>query len=491
MGLSILLFDYNHIKLRNFSIFVSVLSYFILDLIAIDRVSLTPESIDYIRWGVLSAAFITTWIIFNTFSESKERAERITKEFLDKEKELTTQLSGKQKELESYIEKLEQTSEKLKRTSSAKTDFLATMSHEIRTPMNAILGMTHFLKEDNPREDQLESINVIDFSGKTLLSLIDDILDFSKIDAGKIEFEQTDFNVKNLLTTISESFKTTAINKKVELITEMGENLPNFLNGDSAKLTQILNNLVSNALKFTQEGSIKIMTRRIAEKGDEIKVEFKVVDTGIGISKERLDSIFESFVQANKTTKRLYGGTGLGLSISKKLVELQGGSIKVESEEGKGSEFKVELTFGKAEVQEEAKPTNVFASNDSILDLKVLVAEDNLVNQKVMKSFLKRWEVDCVIVNSGLEVLEVLKETHFDLILMDLEMPDMDGYEATLAIREMEDPIKSKIPIFALTASALSEVKDRVYAVGMDDFVTKPFNPVELKRKLSEVKTTH
>jgi len=491
MGLSILLFDYNHIKLRNFSIFVSVLSYFILDLIAIDRVSLTPESIDYIRWGVLSAAFITTWIIFNTFSESKERAERITKEFLDKEKELTTQLSGKQKELESYIEKLEQTSEKLKRTSSAKTDFLATMSHEIRTPMNAILGMTHFLKEDNPREDQLESINVIDFSGKTLLSLIDDILDFSKIDAGKIEFEQTDFNVKNLLTTISESFKTTAINKKVELITEMGENLPNFLNGDSAKLTQILNNLVSNALKFTQEGSIKIMTRRIAEKGDEIKVEFKVVDTGIGISKERLDSIFESFVQANKTTKRLYGGTGLGLSISKKLVELQGGSIKVESEEGKGSEFKVELTFGKVEVQEEAKPTNVFASNDSILDLKVLVAEDNLVNQKVMKSFLKRWEVDCVIVNSGLEVLEVLKETHFDLILMDLEMPDMDGYEATLAIRNMDDPIISKIPIFALTASALSEVKDRVYEVGMNDFVTKPFNPVELKRKLSEVKTAH
>lgn len=489
MGLSILLFDHKHITVRNISIFFSVLSYFIIDFIAIDRVSLTPESIDYIRWGVISAAFITTWIIFNTFSESKERAEQITREYLEKEKELNKQLSGKQKELESYIEKLELTSEKLKQSSSAKADFLATMSHEIRTPMNAILGMTHFLKEDNPREDQLESINVLDFSGKTLLSLIDDILDLSKIDSGKIEFEQVDFVIRDLINTISESFKTTAINKKVKLITEIDDKLPDYLNGDSVRLTQILNNLVSNALKFTEEGSVKILVNVNYETKSDINVQFKVVDTGIGIEEDRIQSIFDSFVQANKTTNRLYGGTGLGLSISKKLVELQDGSIEVISEVGKGSEFIIELAFSKSTNKENTESERVLNIEEQELDIKVLVAEDNLVNQKVMQSFLKRWKVDCVIVSNGVEVLEQLKDNEFDLILMDLEMPEMDGYEAASLIRKLENPSKSRIPIFALTAAALNDVKEKVYAVGMNDFVTKPFNPIELRRKLYELQT--
>ena len=488
MGLSILLLDYQHLKLRNTSIFISVLSYFIIDFIAIDRVSLTPESIDYIRWGVIAAAFVTTWIIFNTFSESKERAEQVTREFLEKEKELNKQLSAKQKELESYIEKLELTSEKLKKISTARTDFLATMSHEIRTPMNAILGMTYFLKEDNPREDQLESINVLDFSAKTLLSLIDDILDFSKIDAGKIEFESTDFELKQLISTISETFKTTAQNKKVDLVTEIGENLPKYLHGDSAKLIQILNNLVSNALKFTERGSVKINIKCLTDKKDEVDVEFKVIDTGIGIEAERLELVFDSFVQANRTTKRLYGGTGLGLSISKKLVELQGGIIKVTSKVGKGSEFIVQLTFGKSDSQENTAAGIIEMEQEQDLNLKVLVAEDNLVNQKVMQSFLKRWKVDCVIVSNGIEVLEELKENEFDVILMDLEMPEMDGYEAASLIRKLDDTSVRNIPIIALTAAALNEVKEKVYAVGMSDFVTKPFNPVELRRKLSEIK---
>ena len=488
MGLSILLFDYQKNNLRNISIFLSVISYFIIDFIAIDRVSLSPESIDYVRWGVIAAAFVTTWIIFNTFSESKERAEQITKEFLEKEKELNKQLSVKQKELESYIERLETTSEKLKQSSSAKTDFLTTMSHEIRTPMNAILGMTHFLKEDEPREDQLESINVLDFSAKTLLSLIDDILDFSKIDAGKIEFEKIDFELKELISTVSESFKTTALNKKVELITEIGENLPKYLVGDPNKLIQILNNLVSNALKFTNKGSVKILVQSNGEKNKKIDVEFKVKDTGVGIESDRLESIFEGFVQADKTTRRLYGGTGLGLSISKKLVELQGGKILAESKIDKGSEFKVQLKFEKLENKEHTDAGRVEVEVEKILNLRVLVAEDNIVNQKVMQSFLKRWEVDAVVVSNGIEVIEELKANEFDLILMDLEMPEMDGYEATTLIRKMEDQSKCNIPIFALTAAALNEVKEKVYAVGMNDFVTKPFNPVELKRKISEVK---
>lgn len=487
MGLSILLFDSGHNRIRNVSIFISVVSYFIIDFIAIDRVSLSPETIDYVRWGVIAAAFVTTWIIFNIFSESKERAEQITREFLEKEKELNRQLSLKQDELQEYIEKLESTSEQLKKSSSAKSDFLATMSHEIRTPMNAILGMTNFLKEDNPRKDQLESINILDFSAKTLLSLIDDILDFSKIDAGKIEFEQTDFELKELVSTVSESFKTTALNNKVELITEIGEKLPKYLTGDPAKLIQILNNLVSNALKFTDKGYVKIFVQCVAEKNKKVDVEFKVSDTGIGIEESRLDSIFESFVQADKKTKRLYGGTGLGLSISKKLVELQNGSISAKSTLDKGSEFIVLLTFGKPENKENTDAGRVETQEENIEGLKVIVAEDNLVNQKVMQSFLRKWKVDATIVSNGLEAIEALKSNEVDLILMDLEMPEMDGYEAATAIRNLEDATKKNIPIIALTAAALNEVKEKVYSVGMNDFVTKPFNPVELRRKLSEI----
>ena len=486
MGLSILLFDANKTRIRNVSIFLSVISYFIIDFIAIDRISLSPDSIDYVRWGVISAAFVTTWIIFNTFSESKERAEQITREFLEKEKELNKQLSLKQEELQDYIEKLELTSEKLKKSSSAKSDFLATMSHEIRTPMNAILGMTHFLKEDDPREDQLESINIVDFSAKTLLSLIDDILDFSKIDAGKIEFEKTDFELKDLISTISETFRSTAQNKKVELITELGENLPKYLRGDPSKLIQILNNLVSNALKFTEKGHVKIFVQCVAEKNKKVDVEFKVTDTGIGIEESRLGSIFESFVQADKKTKRLYGGTGLGLSISKKLVELQNGTIAVKSTINKGSEFNVVLTFEKPENKENTDAGRVEIKEEEISGLKVIVAEDNLVNQKVMQSFLRKWGVDATIVGNGLEAIEELKKGDFDLILMDLEMPEMDGYEAATFIRNMEDASKKDVPIIALTAAALSDVKEKVYSVGMNDFVTKPFNPVELRRKLSD-----
>ncbi|MEP6361135.1 MAG: response regulator, partial [Balneola sp.] len=247
------------------------------------------------------------------------------------------------------------------------------------------------------------------------------------------------------------------------------------------------NNLVSNALKFTEKGYVKIFVQCVAEKNKKVDVEFKVSDTGIGIEESRLDSIFESFVQADKKTKRLYGGTGLGLSISKKLVELQNGSISAKSTLDKGSEFIVLLTFGKPENKENTDAGRVETQEENIEGLKVIVAEDNLVNQKVMQSFLRKWKVDATIVSNGLEAIEALKSNEVDLILMDLEMPEMDGYEAATAIRNLEDATKKNIPIIALTAAALNEVKEKVYSVGMNDFVTKPFNPVELRRKLSEI----
>lgn len=485
MGLSILLFDNTQVHLRNIGILLSILSYFVLDYIIFERVSMSESGFSLVRWAVLTGSFVTTWLIFNTFSQFKESAEQQTYELLQKEKDLNQELSKKQEKLETYINQLEVATEELAKSTKAKSEFLATMSHEIRTPMNAILGMTHLLKQDSPRKDQVEPINILDFSGKTLLSLIDDVLDFSKIEAGKIEFESIEFEINKLINVIMESFKATASNKGIELEKEIEEGIPNALVGDPARLTQILNNLVSNALKFTEEGEVKVKVNLVSDYDDAVRLRFSIIDTGIGIDEERVDSIFESFTQASQNTKRLFGGTGLGLTISKQLAELQGGEISVESEEGKGSTFMVELTFDKAADPSDVKEHDAKESDGhGMTGLKVLLAEDNIVNQKVMIRFLERWNIEMEVVNNGEEALEALKNSHFDVILMDLQMPKMDGYEATEQIRKLDDPYKRKTPIIALTAAALKEVREKVYAAGMNDFVTKPFNPVDLEQKL-------
>ncbi|MAL16920.1 MAG: hybrid sensor histidine kinase/response regulator [Balneola sp.] len=485
MGLSILLFDNTQVHLRNMGILLSILSYFILDYIIFERISISESSFSLVRWSVLTGSFVTTWLIFNTFSQFKEDAEYQTLELLQKEQELNQELSLKQEKLENYIGQLEVATEELAKSTKAKSEFLATMSHEIRTPMNAILGMTHLLKQDSPRKDQIEPINILDFSGKTLLSLIDDVLDFSKIEAGKIEFENIEFELNKLVNVIVESFRVTAKNKSIELKTDIGDGIPNYLVGDPARLTQILNNLYSNALKFTEEGEVLLSVNVIEDFDDSVRLQFAISDTGIGIEKNRVDTIFESFTQASQNTKRLFGGTGLGLTISKQLTDLQGGSISVESEEGEGSTFYVELTFEKGSSEEEAKAiTENFDSAKSLSGLKVLLAEDNLVNQKVMLRFLERWNVEMKVVDNGFEAVEAIKENNYDVVLMDLQMPKMDGYEASENIRKLDDPYKRKTPIIALTAAALKEVREKVYASGMNDFVTKPFNPADLEQKL-------
>lgn len=489
MGLSILLFDNTQIHLRNIGILLSILSYFILDYIIFERINMSASGFSLVRWAVLTGSFVTTWLIFNTFSQFKENAEQQTLKLLKKEKELNEELSVKQEKLENYINQLEETTAELEKSTKAKSEFLATMSHEIRTPMNAILGMTHLLKQDDPRKDQLEPINILDFSGKTLLSLIDDVLDFSKIEAGKIEFENIEFDLRNLVNVILESFRTTAKNKGIDLVVKTDGDIPNRLIGDPARLTQILNNLFSNALKFTEEGEVKLEVSAKEQNADAVTLQFAIMDTGIGIDKERINTIFDSFTQASQNTKRLFGGTGLGLTISKQLTELQGGEIIVESEEGVGSTFTVELKFGIAESLDMGK--NGAQNNDHDVSLlkgmKVLLAEDNLVNQKVMKRFLERWEVEMKVVNNGKEAVDAIQESNFDMILMDLQMPEMDGYEATERIRKLDDPYKRKVPIVALTAAALKEVREHVYAAGMNDFVTKPFNPAELEQKLAQI----
>lgn len=487
MGLSILLFDAKNLRYRNVTILFSILSYFVLDYIIFDQVYISEDGFSIIRWSILTAAFVTTWLIFNTFSEFKESAENKTIELLQKEIELNKELNINQEKLERYIAELERTRIQLEHSTKAKSEFLATMSHEIRTPMNAIMGMTHLLRKDQPRDDQLEPLNILDFSGKTLLTLIDDVLDFSKIEAGRLEFEKTEFDLERLLGTIIETFKAQASEKNISLKSEIEENIHKVLVGDPARLTQIINNLISNAVKFTEEGYVKLGVNQVQETDSEVSLQFTVQDTGIGIPENRIETIFESFTQASGSTKRLYGGTGLGLTISKQLTELQGGELRLESEIEKGSTFFVDLTFEKGDlnalfenINDDTKP-----EIEAIKGRRILLAEDNIVNQKVMLRFLERWQIDLTIVENGEEAVEMIKKEDFDLVLMDLQMPVMDGYEATTLIRRLKEDEKREIPIIALTAAALKEVKEEVYACGMNDFVTKPFNPSELQQKIA------
>lgn len=484
-GLSILLFEKEQVRLRNIGIMMCVISYFVLDYIIFDKIYISTQGSNLIKWSILGSAFITTWMVFNKFSESKDLAEERSEELLKQTRELNDELLQKKSQLEENVKKLEEAKKKVEEGSKAKTEFLSTMSHEIRTPMNAIIGMTNLLAKDNPREDQLEQLEILDFSAKTLLSLINDVLDFSKIESGKIEFEDLDFDLPYLLKGIIESFRFNTQKKGISLILEIEDDVPDVLLGDSARLTQILNNLVSNAVKFTDKGEVKIRVEKKGQSDEKVNLQFTVSDTGVGITEDKQEKIFESFTQERTDTSRIFGGTGLGLTISKKLVDLQGGNISVESTKGEGSTFFVNLEY---ELGDETKVDKLQSdkrlSSKSLEGIKVLLVEDNLINQKVMTRFLEKWNMEITVANNGNEALERVGEEHFHIILMDLQMPTMDGYQSSQAIRTIDDQRKRNIPIIALTAAALKEVKEKVYASGMNDFITKPFNPVELQEKL-------
>lgn len=489
IGLAILLFDQKQLRLRNIGIGFSIFSYLILDYVVFEKVYLSAGGYWYLKWGILSAAFISTWMIFNKFSDYRERAEGKTRELLEEQKELNAKLNAKTEELEQNLEKLEQAKQKVEMGSRAKSEFLSTMSHEIRTPMNAIIGMTNLLAEDNPREDQLEQIEILNFSAKTLMALINDILDFSKIESGKIEIENNRFVLRQIVKGVIESFRFNARKKDIALDMQVEDEIPRVLIGDPARLTQILNNLVSNAVKFTEQGRVDIRVRSLErdETKNRVRLQFAVSDTGVGIAVDKREHIFESFTQERTETSRIFGGTGLGLTISKKLVDLFGGSIYLDSEKGEGSTFYVELEMEVAEQQKSTGGEDADRSEAENLEgVEVLVVEDNQINQKVMERYLDRWNMNISVASNGVEALKAVEQHRFSIILMDLQMPEMDGYEATRKIRTMEDPGKSNIPIIALTAAALKEVKERVYASGMNDFVTKPFNPSDLHTKLKQ-----
>jgi PAS domain S-box-containing protein len=372
---------------------------------------------------------------------------------------------------------------------SQKQQFLSSMSHEIRTPLNAVIGITHFLMEDNPKPEQQDKLRSLKFSADNLLSLVNDILDHSKIESGKIIFSRDQFDLHDRLTGIHEVMKIKADRKNVELDLNITGDLPKYVVGDPVRLNQILLNLVSNAVKFTEKGSVWIKAELLGSTKEHDEIQISVKDTGIGIPSDQLERIFETFTQADEKILNTFGGTGLGLAITKKLVELQGGTISVSSEEGVGSEFVFKISFKKA--SGERKETATILKEDKELDhniqgAHVLLVEDNPINQKIASQFLNNWGAQVTVADNGRVALEKVAQKSFDFILMDIQMPEMDGYEATRAIRAIEEDYFKTIPIISLTADAFSEVRERVLDAGMDDYVTKPINPTQFLKTISK-----
>jgi signal transduction histidine kinase/ActR/RegA family two-component response regulator len=390
-----------------------------------------------------------------------------------------------QKLLQHKNEIIKAEKEKAEASEKAKHQFLANMSHEIRTPMNAIKGMTDILIRRNPQEDQKEYLEGIKQSSDSLLVIINDILDISKIEASKVELEHETFSVNELVNNVHTIMHFKAEEKRLELIKEMPAEELN-VKGDATRLRQILINLIGNAIKFTEKGLVTT-TIQSEKVQDKLNLHFTVSDTGIGIDKDRMSKIFESFEQAYSDTSRKFGGTGLGLSISKKLVELHNGSIWVESEKGKGSQFHFTIPYAIAQTKVAVVPTEDINVNTAtgLKGIRILLVEDNAFNVVVAQEELED-AIDGVYVavaENGLIAVEQLKSADFDVILMDVQMPVMNGFEATKAIRNL-DSEKAHTPIIAMTANVLKEEVDLCYQAGMNDFIGKPFDTKELLNKI-------
>ena len=384
---------------------------------------------------------------------------------------------------------LEMEMERAENSEKAKEQFLANMSHEIRTPLNAILGMTRLLLEKNPREDQLRYLNAISESSDNLLVIINDILDLSKIEAGKILFEKIVFSPKERTETVVNTLLFQAMAKGLELDFQTDPDVPERVEGDPYRLNQVLINLVGNAIKFTDKGKVLIHTQLESQDDKAIQLKFSVSDTGIGISKDKLQHIFNMFTQESSSTTRKFGGTGLGLAICKRLIELQGGRIEVESEMNKGSVFSFVIPYQHATTA----PTDTDHKTHSdvkasLSNLRILLAEDNEFNKMVAVDTLEEMIPGAVIdvAVNGKAAVELAIRNTYDIILMDIQMPEMDGYEATKLIRSYNDEKINSIPIIAMTASVIKAEVDKCFECGMNAFVGKPFNPEELMETISK-----
>ncbi|MBP6618713.1 MAG: PAS domain S-box protein [Leadbetterella sp.] len=364
--------------------------------------------------------------------------------------------------------------------------FLANMSHEIRTPINAIIGMTHLMYDTKPNEKQTEYLSAINYSTDLLLNLVSDILDISKIEAGEMKMSENIFSLKDLLNSTLQTFQIEARTKNIELTFEYDDDISNEVIGDATFMSQIMLNLLSNAMKFTKKGKIGIQVSLLCKLGEFYMTEFKVSDTGVGISENEINRIFDSFKQANETVKTTFGGTGLGLAIVKQLVNIHGGEITAESTLGEGTVFNFTLPL-KDSGQKTKVVTDLSVNiSESWKNFLILIVEDNEMNQKYVTGLMEKWGLRYRIASDKGEVLEMIDAYVFDLILMDILLPDTNGYWLTEYIRLKEKNLNQNIPIIGLSATAMNEEIEQAYAAGMNGYVTKPFRPDQLKVVLEE-----
>lgn len=417
--------------------------------------------------------------------------------------ELEEAVDIRTRELQTMVEHLSELKKEAELANEAKSLFVSNVSHEIRTPLNGIMGMTDLLLMTELDEEQREIAETINSSGHSLLSIVNDVLDFSKVESGKLELEEIQFNPADVIKSAIDTISPLCQKKGVKVISNIAQDVPQSVIGDSERLRQIFLNLLSNSAKFTEEGSITIKAEVLQEKrSDYTSIKFSIIDTGIGISEEKQHIIFESFTQADSSTTRKFGGTGLGLSITKRLINLMNGSINLESQEGKGSTFTCIIDFKNGSdhveaIQYQTNPLGQVRNNTFIneVDLKeeensgkneILVVEDNDINRKLLRRLIGKLGYSTDTAENGKDALEMINAHDYDLIFMDVRMPVMDGIEATEKIRDLEDEKKRNVPIIATTANALPEDKRICLESGMNNFISKPYKPAQIESMINQ-----
>jgi two-component system, sensor histidine kinase len=429
--------------------------------------------------------------VFSDVTAKRDAESNIRKLNLDLQGRVAD-LNEANQSLQMLTVELERARDQALESSKLKSQFVANISHEIRTPLAAVIGLTEILLSQTLKEEETLLASQCHKSAQSLLEIVNDILDFSKIEAGKLRLEVSDFDLRTLVAETVEIFERQADNKKLNLSLVVDSQVPDLLNGDAMRLSQILTNLLSNSVKFTEHGEISVVVRQISKDANGVVLEFSVSDTGIGLTKAEIETLFRPFVQVNGETTRKQGGTGLGLSISKRLTELMGGEISVESKKGVGSRFWFVVNFKSAELSADSAlwkskqkfldtippATDIGASRT---DKKVLIVEDNAVLQKLITFQLRHLGLTGETASTGIQAVEATRNKDFCLILMDVQMPEMDGYQATLEIRKGETKTGKRTPIVALTASALEGDRERCLGAGMDDYLVKPVKLEQFK----------